>query len=136
MDRESKNPIACYIIGDAMITALGETTSENLRAIKEYQSGIQLDGSGDFLSRPIQVARIKQTVYDSCARYDALEFTKAETLIVSVIEDVILQYQVDLQSFDTGLILATTKGNIDQLTLSDAIPTQTCLGRKDRKSVV
>ncbi|WP_018108796.1 beta-ketoacyl synthase N-terminal-like domain-containing protein [Bacteroides propionicifaciens] len=127
MERESKNPIACYIIGDAMITALGETTSENLRAIKEYQSGIQLDGSGDFLSRPIQVARIKQTVYDSFARYDSLEFTKAETLIVSVIEDLILQYQVDLQSFDTGLILATTKGNIDQLTLSDAIPTQTWL---------
>ena len=114
MERETK-PIICYITGDAMISSLGFSTAANIAAIKEYKSGISLDSSGQFSTRPMNLALIDRSFYDELGSEKYLGLTPLEFLMVKVVEDLLLLNDLDIKSSDTALVLATTKGNVGLL---------------------
>ncbi|MBA4144498.1 MAG: beta-ketoacyl synthase [Cytophaga sp.] len=102
---------AAWVISDNIISALGATTEENYRAVREGKSGIT----------PIQYQGISEKwplgkITDSeiaDERHSAL--TRFEKLAVQSAEQAIRKTSVDPKSDRTIFILSSTKGNIELL---------------------
>lgn len=87
-----------YCCANQIICALGNSTSQVLDAIEQYQS-----------KKENYIDRTK-------LNFDGLsEYTFAEQLAILAIKDVIIQSKLELNSPRTALILSTTKGNIDTI---------------------
>lgn len=114
MERNTKS-IDCYIAADAIISSLGHTTAENILAIRDYQSGIQLDSSKELSESPICLARITPSFYEGRKTSSYSDLSKAEYLIVKAIEEILAKSDLDITSSRLGMVLATTKGNVDLL---------------------
>ena len=54
-----EHPITVYITADTLISSLGANTQENIKAIREYQSGITRHEAGIISDTSILAATIK-----------------------------------------------------------------------------
>lgn len=114
-------PIDCYITADTIISSLGHTTAENILAMQEYQSGIRLDSSKEISETPMHLARIASSFYADRYNSTYSGLTKAEYLIAKAIEEILITSNLDITSSRLGVVLATTKGNVDLLSGSGVI---------------
>lgn len=99
-----------------MITALGFGTVENLSAMRSGRSGIcRIDDNRlfaePFMAGHIDEVRLQQQVADCGLK----GYTRMEQLFILSLQSTIRQSGVDPTDPDCGLILSTTKGNIDSI---------------------
>lgn len=108
-----EHPITVYITADAIISSLGVNTRENLQAIRQYRSGITLHEAGLISDEPILAATINSALLDATKGLDS--YTCLERLFILTIQEILSRSGISLTDKDCGLILSTTKGNIDLL---------------------
>lgn len=105
-----------FLIDDAIISPLGFTTSENLKSLREEQSGLHFQASSRFTSGGFYAGVIDdQNLREAFSKIgEPVSYTKLEQMMILSIHQV-LQNNEDLDISTTGLIISTTKGNIDIL---------------------
>ncbi len=115
--------LTTYITHDTLISALGFSTQENLEAIRAYHSGITLQTDKRIADTPLLAATISQERLQQQAETAGISaYTRMEQLFILTINDLIRQSGQTLEDKTCGLILSTTKGNIDLLTRIRNIP--------------
>lgn len=118
-----EHPLNIYITADALISSLGFGIQENLEAIRNYRSGITLQEGHRIANTPILAATIDpQRLQQQAERYGLKEYTRLEQLFILAIREVAESSGTDLENPGTGLILSTTKGNIDLLARQTETP--------------
>ncbi|WP_288242512.1 beta-ketoacyl synthase N-terminal-like domain-containing protein [uncultured Bacteroides sp.] len=108
-----EHPITVYITADSLISSLGVNTRENIEAIRKYRSGITPHEAGDISDAPILAATINREFWNTVNGLDT--YTRLEQLFILTIQDILSHSGISLADEDCGLILSTTKGNIDLL---------------------
>ncbi len=99
---------------DSIISPLGFSTSENLKAIKAGNSGLQFHANSRFKNGGFYAGIIDATFLADqfSAIGDAKKFTKMEQMMLLAVQSVFNNNeQIDLNS--TALIISSTKGNIN-----------------------
>ena len=115
--------INSYITAGSIISSLGFGTEENFSRIREYRSGIVWVEDSTFFDTPFMAARIDDTRLKALAQ-ELDGYTRMEQLFILSLSDTIRQSGIDPTQSDCGLIISTTKGNIDMLSGSHDLPTQ------------
>lgn len=109
--------LTTYITHDTLISALGFGTQENLEAIRSYHSGITLQTDKRIADTPLLAATISQERLQQQAEAIGVSgYPRMEQLFILTINELIRQSGQTLEDKTCGLILSTTKGNIDLLT--------------------
>lgn len=105
-----------FLLDDAIISPLGFTTSENLKALWEGQSGLRFKESNKFSTGGYYAGVIDDQKLSAAfaSLDDPLKFTRLEQMMILAISQVIKK-NPDLDVSSTGLMISTTKGNIDIL---------------------
>ena len=109
-----EHPITVYITADTLISSLGANTRENIKAIREYRSGITRHEAGIISDTSILAATIQPEQWERAKNLGT--YTLLEQLFILAIQDILSHSEMNLADEDCGLILSTTKGNIDLLT--------------------
>lgn len=108
--------LTTYITHDTLVSALGFGTQENLEALRAYRSGITLQTDKRIADTPLLAATIPQERLQRQAEAASLNgYTRMEQLFILAIREIIRQSGQTLEDKTCGLILSTTKGNIDLL---------------------
>lgn len=123
-----EHPLNIYITAHTLISSLGFGISENRKAIHDYRSGIRMQEAGRISDSPILAGMIDSVELEKRAK-EQLEkrakelvissYTRLEQLFILTIQEVISQSGVNLQEPDCALLLSTTKGNIDLLSVQE-----------------
>jgi 3-oxoacyl-[acyl-carrier-protein] synthase-1 len=106
-----------YIASDNIITSLGFTSEENIRALKSGQTGIKfheddrISPSGFWASLVDNHALTN--LFSTYANPE--KYTRFEQLVICSIKEALQKTGLDLSGEKTLLILSTTKGNVDML---------------------
>lgn len=103
-----------YSIADNIISPLGFTTQENMRALSQKQTGIALLAGGALYPEAFYGAAIDRKKVDEKFKGQNTEYTFLEKLFLLSIASV-LDAAPDIDKSKVGLIISTTKGNIDLL---------------------
>ena len=106
-----------YIAGDNVMTSLGFSTSENFRNLINGNTGIKT-GQYDYLYPEEFPASLidRNRLEEQAARLNiADKYTVFEQLLIISISEALKETEVDIRSPRTGIIISTTKGNIDLL---------------------
>jgi 3-oxoacyl-[acyl-carrier-protein] synthase I len=105
-----------YLLGDAIISPLGFTTEENLQAIREERTGLSNHKNTFFPAEGFYAGIIDAAQLTSAFEKiaDPTKFTKLEQMMMLAVNHV-LQQHPEMNLSTTGLIISTTKGNIDLL---------------------
>lgn len=109
-----------YFQGDYVISPLGFGTEQNLEAVRKQISGLDLQIGSKFFPKGFFGGIISKEktneVFSSLG--DPKAYTKLEKLMIIGVKKVLDQHpELDLTT--TGLIISTTKGNVDQLSSND-----------------
>ncbi len=108
--------LTTYITHDTLISALGFGTQENLEAIRSYHSGITLQTDKRIADTPLLAATLSQERLQQQAEAIGVSgYPRMEQLFILTINELIRQSGQTLEDKTCGLILSTTKGNIDLL---------------------
>lgn len=106
-----------YFIADNMITSLGFNTSDNLDALKANSIGIKTIKNKALYPEPFPASIVDTAELNN--RFKKLDegkpFTRLEKMLILSITDALEQSDIDIKSESTGIIVSTTKGNIDLL---------------------
>ena len=123
-----EHPLNIYITAHTLISSLGFGISENRKAIHDYRSGIRMQEAGRISDNPILAGmidsaelekRAKEQLEKRAKELDISSYTRLEQLFILTIQEVISQSGVNLQEPDCALLLSTTKGNIDLLSVQE-----------------
>ena len=106
-----------YITAGSIISSLGFGTEENFSRIREFRSGIARVEDTALFDTPFMAARIDDTRLKVLAQ-ELDGYTRMEQLFILSLSDTIRQSGIDPADPGCGLILSTTKGNIDGLVAS------------------
>ncbi|MDR5590337.1 beta-ketoacyl synthase N-terminal-like domain-containing protein [Christiangramia sediminicola] len=105
-----------YLLGDSIISPLGFTTEENLKAIRNSESALKLQNNSRFFEDGYYASLFDNEIIDE--KFNTIgnpfSYTKLEKLMILSVNQVLDQYP-NLDLSETGLVVSTTKGNIDQL---------------------
>ena len=121
-------PLNIYITAHTLISSLGFGVAENKKAIHDYRSGIRMQEAGRISDSPILAGmidsvelekRAKELLEKRAKELDISSYTRLEQLFILTIQEVISQSGVNLQESDCALLLSTTKGNIDLLSVQE-----------------
>lgn len=111
-----RNNLNIYISSDNIISSMGFTTQENIDAIRTYQSGIRVNSDKQIAEQPICAAAIDSARLISLVEHHHLEaYTHLEQLFILSIKEMLSHTTIDPSEVDCGLVISTTKGNIDLL---------------------
>ncbi|SDS37331.1 beta-ketoacyl synthase N-terminal-like domain-containing protein [Christiangramia echinicola] len=105
-----------YLLSDSIISPLGFGTLENLKAIQNSDSALKHHNNSKFFKKGYYAGLIDiEWINDEFSKLaEPVKFTKLEKLLILSIKQVFDQSNsIDLNT--TGLIISTTKGNIDLL---------------------
>lgn len=115
--------LTTYITHDTLISALGFGTQENLEAIRSYHSGITLQTDKRIADTPLLAATLSQDRLQQQAEAIGVSgYPRMEQLFILTINELIRQSGQTLEDKTCGLILSTTKGNIDYWPVIRNIP--------------
>ena len=105
-----------YLQGDSIISPIGFSTEENLKAIQNSESALKLYENPEFFENGYYAGLINDLMIDDEFNKigDPNLYTRLEKLIILAIRQVLDQHR-DLNLEQTGLVISTTKGNIDQI---------------------
>ncbi len=102
-----------YITHTNIITSLGFDTYSNFEALLTGQSGLKKNFN--FLDQDFYTSQIdKEQLADEFTKYAVEEYTPLEKMMIVSISKLLEQSNVEITS-RTGIVVATTKGNIDVL---------------------
>lgn len=103
------------LLEDSIISPLGFSTSENIKAIKAGNSGLKFHESSRFEKGGFFAGIIDAILLaDHFSKIaDPTKFTKLEQMMLLAVQNVLNNNQLDLSK--TALIISSTKGNIDLL---------------------
>ena len=105
-----------YVAGDSLISSLGFTTAENREALKAGLTGIKEVHDPALYSEGFPAARIDRVRWKEEVKKARLEnYAPLEQLFILCIGQVSRLTGINLRDPEVGLILASTKGNIDQI---------------------
>ncbi|PSL47603.1 3-oxoacyl-[acyl-carrier-protein] synthase-1 [Chitinophaga niastensis] len=105
-----------YVVADNIVGPLGSTTRENFDQVLQGNSGIGLQENGAYAAAPFYGAMMLPGQLDTCtAGYNVEGYTQFEKLLVASIQNALQQTDIKLTDTRTGLIISTTKGNIELL---------------------
>lgn len=103
-----------YVAADHIISALGNSTTENMEAIAHYQSGIERKSNPEWYVCEFPAASIRgEEEFPE-------DYSRLEGLFIKAIQSVLIQTGLVLSARDCLLVLATTKGNIDRINTEEA----------------
>ena len=118
-----------FVIPGKIITAIGIDEIQNFSNFNKNISGISLIKNSKYSESDFYGAEVNSELIDiefSKTKYQNRSisksperFTKFEKMIIITMDDIINKTGLDLKSKRTGLILSTTKGNINLLEHSD-----------------
>jgi len=103
-----------YIASDSIFSPLGMDTEENMRAIEEYKSGITLIDDTSLYYKPMYGARISGEFEDP----DLSHLERRAIFSVNRALNGLKEYDRDEFCKESVLILSTTKGDIDFLSVN------------------
>lgn len=110
------DPVNSYITAGSIISSLGFGREENFSHIRGYHSGIKRVENTALFETPFLAACIDDTRLKEAASAQKLDgYTRMEQLFILSLSDTIRQSGIDPSEPACGLILSTTKGNIDAL---------------------
>lgn len=116
MEGKMEYPVNRYITAGSIISSLGFGTKENFSHIRACRSGIARVEDATLFDSPFMAGRIDEERLRSAVSAQKLEgYTRMEQLFILSLSDTIRQSGVDPSDPDCGLIISTTKGNIDAL---------------------
>jgi len=96
-----------FVIAHNIISPLGYNTKENFSQLEKGQTGVRNQHDSAKSDLPFYASLFpKEEITDN------EHFTKFEQLLIKSIGESISQFQTDLSSEKTGLIISSTKGNI------------------------
>ncbi len=106
-----------YFIADNIISPLGFTTAENFRAIEKGEVAIDIMHDHSMYPEPFPASMLStKKLEEEFAKVSvADEFTRLEKMLILSVWEAVNKSGVDIQSEKTGIVLSTTKGNIDLL---------------------
>ena len=110
-----------FFRSDNIITSLGNTTQENFTSMANDKIGITTIDDYEiypekFPASMIDEKRLNKEFKNSAVKYSKYDsYTKLEKMLISSIHDALENSDIDITSPRTGIILSTTKGNIDLL---------------------
>lgn len=111
-----EDPVNSYITAGSIISSLGFGTEENFSHIRGYHSGIKRVENTALFDTPFMAACIDDTRLKEAASAQKLDgYTRMEQLFILSLSDTIRQSGIDPSDPACGLIISTTKGNIDRL---------------------
>ena len=111
-----EHPVKIYATADNIISSLGFTTQENMRNIRQYQSGIRRIDDTSLFHEPFMGARIDAPRLEQAVREHQLQdYTRMEQLFILSLREVVRQSGINPTQPDCGFIFSTTKGNIDHI---------------------
>ena len=105
-----------YLLEDAIISPMGFSTQENIKAIQEERSGLSLQHKPKITNAAFYAAIIDESQLNSAFASigDIKEYTKLEKMMLLAVQQVLAK-NPDLDLTTTVLIITTTKGNINLL---------------------
>lgn len=101
-----------YILSDNIISPLGFTTSENYQALRSGLSALNCYKNLWGLPDPVCTSLFTDS---QKVRLQTQGLTFFESIVVASIRDVLQRYPIDISSQRVAFILASTKGNIQDL---------------------
>ena len=105
-----------YLGADCVVSSEGFDTEENLRNIEACRSGVTRIDDASFYGEPFLAGRIDPERLEQVVPGAGItEGTRLEKLLQFSVQRVLEQAGVDPRDGETGLIVATTKGNIELL---------------------
>ncbi len=112
-----------FLLNNAIISPLGFTTSENLMALREERSGLEFQEStrfnaGGYYAGIIKDLKLKEAFAEIG---NPSSYTKLEQMMILCVHQV-LKNTPHLDVSTMGLIISTTKGNIDILSGNSKFP--------------
>lgn len=111
-----EHPVNIYITSGSLITSLGFGLEENVKAIRSSRPGIVRVDDRALFEEPFPAARIDAGRLAEQAEKAGLSgYTRMEQLFLLCLNETIQKNGVDPASPECGLILSTTKGNIEYL---------------------
>lgn len=112
-----------YLTYNNIISSLGFTTGKNIENISKGNSGIKMVNDKYLSQMSFYSSLVDDDQLDSAFRKFEKEndFTRLEKMMLLSLHDVIEQSNVKIND-KTGLILSTTKGNVDVLNANSEFP--------------
>lgn len=112
-----------YLLDDAIISPLGFSTEENISAIREGKSGLQLQQKPEITENSFYAGIIDESSLDDAfkALGNPKKYTKLEKMMLLAVQQV-LDKNPGLNFAETALVITTTKGNINLLKDPDNFP--------------
>lgn len=105
-----------YVVADNIVGPLGSTTRENFDQVLKGNSGIGRQENAAYAAAPFYGAMMAPGQLERyTAAYSVTGYTRFEKLLVASISDVLQQTGISLEDKRCGLIISTTKGNIELL---------------------
>ena len=105
-----------YVVADNIISSLGFTTSENFEALKAGNTGISVINNRTYYPELFPASLLDETRLNThFTDSENQRLTKLEKMIILSVKSSLNQAEIDISSEKTGIILSTTKGNIDLL---------------------
>ncbi len=112
-----------FVSHNNIISSLGFTSESVVNQIKNEISGLQLIQDKSYFSKPFYSALINKNQLDSAFNKlnDPSKFMHLEKMLITSLDKVIRQSKIELNN-RVGLIISTTKGNIDALDTNNSFP--------------
>ncbi len=110
-----------YFISDNIISSLGFSTEENFTSLLKGEVGIKKVEDVEiypekFIASVIDKQGLENEFSKLSSKYsNKNKFTTLEKLLILSVHKALVDYEIDIKSEKTGIILSTTKGNIDLL---------------------
>ncbi|PLX05543.1 MAG: hypothetical protein C0594_07160, partial [Marinilabiliales bacterium] len=111
-----------YVVADQMISSLGFGSEDNFAMLCEGNSGIRKSSDKQLSQTDVHLSLVDTEKLNSLFNDQSYQgsFTRYEKLHLLSISDAISQLTNPLNSDETLLIISSTKGNIDLLSLAGA----------------
>ncbi|QCX39594.1 beta-ketoacyl synthase [Aureibaculum algae] len=112
-----------YLSYNNIISSLGFTTAQNIENISLGNSGIEKIDDKKVLQTPFYSSLIKRDQLDAAFQKlgSSSDFTRLEKMMFLSLNDVLEQSNLEITA-KTGLIISTTKGNVDVLDSHSKFP--------------
>jgi 3-oxoacyl-[acyl-carrier-protein] synthase-1 len=106
-----------YFIADNIVSPLGFSTTENFDNLLRANTGIRIISDGNLYPEPFPASMIETDILEKAFTGIPAEasFTRLEKMLILSINDTLSKTDIDIRSERTGVVLSTTKGNIDLL---------------------
>jgi 3-oxoacyl-[acyl-carrier-protein] synthase-1 len=106
-----------FFVADNIISPLGFTTADNFYTLKEGRTGIHTINDPDIYPETFPAAIINSNNLDEAYAEIASkeQYTRLEKMLILSVKDALDKTKIDPTSERTGIVLSTTKGNIDVL---------------------